>query len=418
MEKIVIEGGKPLEGEVAVSSSKNSILPLMAACILNSGENSFSNVPDLMDVRVMGDILRDLGARVERDGGRLLIDSAGIGNWVAKYEMVKKMRASVLTLGPLTVRFGRARVSLPGGCSIGERPIDQHLKGLEALGARIKIENGYVETSAEKMKGAAVAFEMSTVTGTENIMLAAVLAQGETVIRGAACEPEVAELGSALNKMGANITGIGTDVIRIKGVSSLKPLANYEAIPDRIEAGTLMMATAATGGRALIKGCGLEHLETLAEKLMETGAEVRETGEGILVSANGRVDCADVATLPYPGFPTDLQPQFMALMCAGKGVSIVTENVFPQRFMHSAEMKRMGADIKLRGNTAVVRGTENMKGAQTMAGDLRAGAALAVAGAAAKGRTEISRVYHIDRGYEKLDKKLERLGARVWREKE
>ncbi len=390
----------------------------MAACILCDGESTLKNVPDLMDVRVMAEILTALGAKIERSGNRLSIDSSGINKWVTEYEMVKKMRASVLTLGPLTVRFGKARVSLPGGCSIGERPIDQHLKGLQALGTRVNIESGYVETSAKKMKGAVVPLDVSTVTGTENLMLAAVLTQGNTVIYNAACEPEVSDLANALNKMGAKITGIGTDIIRIKGVSSLKPLKNYETIPDRIEAGTLMVAVAATGGNALIKGGRFDHLGTLAGKLMKAGAKVEETRAGIRVRADAKITCADITTLPYPGFPTDMQAQFMALMCAADGISIITENIFPQRFMHIAEMKRMGADIKLIGNTAVVKGVEKIKGAKTMASDLRAGAALVVAGAAARGKSEISRVYHIDRGYERLDGKLERLGASVWREKE
>ncbi len=414
----MIEGGKPLRGEVSVNGSKNSVLPLMAACILCNGESTLKNVPDLMDVRVMAEILTALGAKIERSGDRLSIDSSGINKWVTEYEMVKKMRASVLTLGPLTVRFGKARVSLPGGCSIGERPIDQHLKGLQALGTRIKIESGYVETSAKKMRGAVVPLDVSTVTGTENLMLAAVLAQGKTVIYNAACEPEVSDLANALNKMGAEITGIGTDIIRIKGVSSLKPLKNYGTIPDRIEAGTLMIAVAATGGNALIKGGRFDHLGTLAGKLMKTGAKVEETRAGIRVSANTKIACTDITTLPYPGFPTDIQAQFMALMCTADGVSIITENIFPQRFMHIAEMKRMGADIKLIGNTAVVKGVKKIKGAKTMASDLRAGAALVIAGAAAGGRSEISRVYHIDRGYERLDEKLEQLGASIWREKE
>jgi len=328
------------------------------------------------------------------------------------------MRASVLTLGPLTVRFGKARVSLPGGCSIGERPIDQHIKGLGMLGARIKIENGYIETSSAQMSGAVVPMDMSTVTGTENLMLASVLAGGETVILNAACEPEVVELADALNKMGAKITGAGTDILTIKGVSSLRTLKDYETIPDRIEAGTLMTAAVASGGDVLIKGCRFDHLGTFTGKLMKAGAEVRKTDSGIRVKANGRVDCTDIATLPYPGFPTDMQAQFMALMCTGRGLSIITENIFPQRFIHIAELRRMGADIKLIGSTAVVKGVGKIKGAQTMASDLRASAALAVAGVAATGRTEISRAYHMDRGYEKLDEKLERLGASIWREKE
>ena len=408
----------PLSGEVSVSVSKNSILPLMAASILSAGESTFADVPDLMDVRVMAGILDELGADVAMDGNALSIDTAAMDKWVTAYDMVKKMRASVLTLGPLTARFGKARVSLPGGCSIGERPIDQHLKGLEMLGAKIKMESGYVETSAEKLSGTVVPLDMPTVTGTENIILAAVLAEGETVIYNAACEPEVAELAGALGKMGADIRGGGTDIIRIKGVSSLRPLKNYRAIPDRIEAGTLMTAVAAAGGDVVIKECGFDHLGALAGKLMRAGVEVEETVSGVRIKSNGRFECTDIATLPYPGFPTDMQAQFMALMCAGNGVSIVTENIFPQRFMHAAELKRMGADIKLVGNTAVIRGVETLKGAQTMASDLRAGAALVVAGAAAHGRTEISRVYHLDRGYEKLDVKLEALGARVWREKQ
>ncbi len=418
MEKMVIEGGNRLSGEVKVSGAKNAVLPLMAACILNDGVNVLHNVPDLADVRTMIKLLGILGAKVQFDNGTLVIDSSGINNYEAPYELVKTMRASVLVLGPLTARFGKARVSLPGGCAIGERPIDQHLKGLRMLGSDIFIEEGYVEASVKKLKGGVIPFDVSTVTGTENIILASVLAEGTTVLFNAACEPEVTELVSVLVKMGAKIEGVGTDIITIEGVETLKPIDNHRVMADRIEAGTLMVAAALCEGDVEITDCRFEHLGALIGKLLMTGTQVERTEKGVRVQGVDRIKSVDLATLPYPGFPTDMQAQMMTLMCVADGLSVITENIFPNRFMHSGELRRMGADIKIVGNSAVVRGVESIKGAPLMASDLRASASLVLAGLVAKGRTEVSRIYHLDRGYERLDKKLEMLGARIWREKE
>lgn len=418
MEKIIVEGGRRLEGEITVSGAKNAVLPLMAACILAEGKNTLTNVPDLADVRTMVKLLRILGADVEFDKGRLSIDTTNLNNWEAPYDLVKTMRASVLVLGPLTARFGRARVSLPGGCAIGERPIDQHLKGLSILGAGIEIEEGYVETNAPGLKGGIIPFDVSTVTGTENLILSSVLAEGETILLNAACEPEVSDLVNALNLMGADIKGIGTDIITIKGINKLSPLRDYDVMPDRIEAGTYMVASVLTRGDLLVKNCRFENMGALIGKLIEVGAEITREDGGIRVRSNGQVKSTDITTLPYPGFPTDMQAQMMTLMSTGDGLSVLTETIFPQRFLHAGELRRMGADIKLVGNSAVVRGVNNLSGAPTMASDLRASASLVLAGLAASGRTEISRVYHLDRGYEKLDDKLETLGARIWREKE
>lgn len=418
MEKIVIEGSTRLSGEVTVSGAKNAVLPLMAACVLNSGINTFTNVPDLADVRTMIDLLRILGADVELENGSMYIDSSGINRYTAPYELVKTMRASVLVLGPLTARFGKAKVSLPGGCAIGERPIDQHIKGLEVLGTEITLDEGYIETNVTKMKGGVVPFDISTVTGTENIMLSSVLAEGETILFNAACEPEIVELADVLNRMGADISGAGTDIITIRGVSSLSPVSEHQVMADRIEAGTLMVASALCSGDVTIKKCRFEHTGTLTGKLLRTGAEISRTEDGIRVVGNDYVESVDLTTLPYPGFPTDMQAQMMTLMSLSKGMSIITETIFPQRFMHSGELRRMGADIKLVGNSAVVRGVKKINGAPVMASDLRASASLVLAGLAAQGRTEISRVYHLDRGYERLDLKLKALGAKIWREKE
>ncbi len=417
MQRILIEGGKGLKGNVKVSGAKNAVLPLMAACILNSGLNTFTNVPDLADVRTMVKLLIMLGAKVEFENGNLTIDSSGINKWESPYELVKTMRASVLVLGPLTSRLGKAKVSLPGGCAIGERPIDQHVKGIGILGAEINLEDGYVETRVKKLKGGVMPFDVSTVTGTENIMLSAVLAKGETVIFNAACEPEIVELENFLNKMGAKISGAGTDIITIRGVDSLNPVTNYEVMPDRIEAGTFMVAAAFNEGDLKIANCRLEHVGALVGKLVQSGVRVDKIKEGIRVRGIDRPDGVDFTTLPFPGFPTDMQAQMMTLMCLSKGLSIITETIFPQRFMHVGELRRMGAEIKLIGNSAVVRGISKLSGAQIMASDLRASASLVLAGLAANGRTEISRIYHLDRGYENLDKKLEEVGARIWREK-
>lgn len=418
MEKIIVEGGIRLEGEVTVSGAKNAVLPLMAACIIADGKNTINNVPDLADVRTMVKLLEILGAEVEFENGTLVIDSTNMDTWEAPYDLVKTMRASVLVLGPLTARFGRSRVSLPGGCAIGERPIDQHLKGLSILGAKIEIEEGYVDTIAPKLKGGVIPFDVSTVTGTENLILSSVLAEGETVILNAACEPEVTDLANFLTKMGADIKGAGTDIITINGVSKLTPIKEYEVMPDRIEAGTFLVGSVLTGGDVLVKNCCFENMGALIGKLIEAGAEITRENNAIRIKGNGKIKSVDFSTLPYPGFPTDMQAQMMTLMSVADGLSIITETIFPQRFLHAGELRRMGADIKLVGNSAVVRGVNSLSGAPTMASDLRASASLVLAGLAGKGKTEMSRVYHLDRGYDKLDKKLENLGARIWREKE
>jgi len=418
MEKIIIEGDRKLEGEVAVSGAKNAVLPLMAACILTEGKNTITNVPDLADVRTMIKLLEILGAEVEFENSILSIDSTNLDTWEAPYDLVKTMRASVLVLGPLTARFGRSRVSLPGGCAIGERPIDQHLKGLSILGAKIEIEEGYVDTIAKKLRGGVIPFDVSTVTGTENLILSSVLAEGETVLLNAACEPEVTDLANFLIEMGADIQGAGTDIITIEGVKNLTPIKEYEVMPDRIEAGTFLIASVLTKGNILVKNCRFENMGALIGKLIEAGAEVTRENGGIRIKGNGEIKSVDFTTLPYPGFPTDMQAQMMTLMSIADGLSIITETIFPQRFLHTGELRRMGADIKLVGNSAVVRGVPSLSGAPTMASDLRASASLVLAGLAGNGKTEVSRIYHLDRGYEKLDRKLENLGARIWREKE
>jgi UDP-N-acetylglucosamine 1-carboxyvinyltransferase len=418
MDKIIIEGGGRLEGEAFVSGAKNAVLPLMAACILTQGRCTFTNVPDLDDVKTMSKLLRILGAEVEYENCSLSIDTTRLNSWVAPYELVKTMRASVLALGPLIARFGRARVSLPGGCAIGERPIDQHLKGFGILGADIKIEEGYVEATAPKLRGRVIPFDISTVTGTENIMLASVFAEGETMLLNAACEPEVVELAHVLNKMGAKIEGAGTDIITIQGVDKLHSVEGHEVMPDRIEAGTLMVASALTQGDLLIRKCRFENSGALIGKLLEVGAEISRIDGGIRVRGRDKVKSIDITTLPYPGFATDMQAQMMVLMSIADGLSIITETIFPQRFMHAGELRRMGADIKLVGSSAVIRGVPYLSGAPIMAGDLRASASLILAGLVARGKTQVSRVYHLDRGYERLDKKLEAVGARIWREKE
>ncbi len=418
MEKIVIEGKKRLRGEVSAGGAKNAVLPLMAACLLGDGENTLRNVPDLADVRTMMELLETLGARCAYENGELSIDSRGVNSWKAPYDLVKTMRASVLVLGPLAARFGRAEVSLPGGCAIGERPVDQHIKGLRILGASVEIDEGYVRVSSADMRGTTVPFDLSTVTGTENLMLSACLCEGETVLLNAACEPEVVDLADALNLMGAEVRGAGTDIVTVRGVSSLRPLRDYEVMPDRIEAGTLMVAAALNESDVTVRGCRFEHLGALVGKLLQAGAEVERDGDSIRVRGTGETRSVDLSTLPYPGFPTDMQAQMMIPMCVAGGMSVITENIFPQRFMHTAELRRMGADIKLVGNSAVVRGVAELRGAPIMASDLRASASLVLAGLCASGRTEVSRIYHLDRGYEKLDEKLASLGASVWRERQ
>ena len=416
MDAIAITGGRRLRGEVTISGAKNAALPLLASAILTGGRNTFKNVPDLDDVGTMARVIETLGAEVS--GRRTLrIASSSIKNFEAPYDLVRTMRASVLVLGPLVARYGRARVSLPGGCAIGARPIDQHLKGLEAMGARIELNHGYVEASCRRLRGATIVCDISTVTGTMNIMMAACLAKGRTLIENAAREPEVEELARVLNKMGARINGAGTPSIEIEGVDEMHPV-EHAIIPDRIEAGTFMVAAAVSGGDVLIKACLPEHMEAIIAKLNLAGVEVRPEAGGLRVRSSGRFGPVDVTTQPYPGFPTDMQAQFMVLAALADGQSIITETIFENRFMHVPELGRMGAEVQVSGRTAVVRGPTRFMAATVMASDLRASAALVLAGLVAKGITRVRRVYHLDRGYERIELKLRKLGANIRRIKE
>ncbi|HID30331.1 MAG TPA: UDP-N-acetylglucosamine 1-carboxyvinyltransferase [Desulfobacterales bacterium] len=414
MEKIVIEGGRRLEGTVAVSGAKNAALPILASALLNEGWNTFYNVPDLRDIRTIKSLLTDLGAEVETNESVVKVDATGLNSYEAPYDLVRTMRASVLVLGPLLARLGRARVSLPGGCAIGSRPINLHLKGLEQLGALVSVKHGYVEVEARSLKGAEIYFDVVTVTGTENLMMAAVLAEGITTLRNAAREPEVVALADALNRMGAQITGAGTPVITVTGVEALKP-TSFTIIPDRIEAGTFMVAAGVTRGNIKIVGCESSHLRAIIHKLQETGITVEQEADGLRIVGTETISSVDIKTLPYPGFPTDMQAQFTVLMCLGNGLSVISETIFENRFIHVSELQRMGADITVAGNAAVVRGDGPLTGAPVMATDLRASASLILAGLAAEGTTEVSRVYHIDRGYEAIEKKLAQLGGHLWR---
>jgi UDP-N-acetylglucosamine 1-carboxyvinyltransferase len=415
LQKIVINGGKRLRGEVRVSGSKNAALPILASALLARGRSTFRNVPALGDVRTMGRLLARLGADVADNGkGVTRIDTTKAAGHEAPYELVKTMRASVLVLGPLVARHGKARVSLPGGCAIGARPIDQHLKGLEAMGARIELARGYVTATARRLRGASIVFDMVTVTGTENLMMAAALARGRTTLENAAREPEVEELGRVLNKMGGRITGAGTSLITIDGVDELTPI-EHSVIPDRIEAGTLLVAAAITNGNVLLRDCLPEHLESVIAKLRAAGAEVAADGDGIRVRGKPEFRSGDVSTQPFPGFPTDMQAQFMVLMTRARGQSVLSETIFENRFMHVPELMRMGADIHIEGRTAIVRGPTRLAGATVMATDLRASACLVLAGLIARGKTEVLRIYHLDRGYDRLDKKLRALGADIRR---
>ena len=416
MEKMTIEGGNRLVGQVAVSGSKNAALPLIAASLLVEGWNTLHNVPNLMDVRTISQLLQQMGVCIEGEGSVLRLNAAQVHSCEAPYHLVKTMRASVLVLGPLVAKWKRARVSLPGGCSIGARPINLHLKALQALGARVDLKHGYVEATADRLKGAEIYFDISTVTGTENIMMAAVLAEGRTVLENAASEPEVVDLANFLKKMGAKIEGAGTDVVIIDGVPELRPV-EHQIPPDRIEAGTLMVAAGMTRGNVKLLGCDLAHLEAVIAKLRETGMEIFPDGNGVKIIGPTNIRAVDVKTLPYPGFPTDMQAQIMALLCLASGLSVITETIFENRFMHVSELRRMGADIRVEGKSAIVRGLANLTGAPVMATDLRASASLVLAGLAADGETEVSRIYHLDRGYEKLDEKLNLLGARIKRVK-
>jgi UDP-N-acetylglucosamine 1-carboxyvinyltransferase len=414
VDKIVIEGGHRLRGAVRVSGAKNAALPILASSLLARGRSTYRNMPNLGDVRTMRRLLSDLGAEVEAKAGVTSIDTSRIHTFEAPYDLVKTMRASAVVLGPLVGRYGEAKVSLPGGCAIGARPIDQHLKGLEALGAKITLEHGTVYARARRLRGATVVFDLVTVTGTENLMMAAVLAKGRTTLENCACEPEVEELARVLIKMGARIHGAGTPLVTIEGVDELLPI-EHAIIPDRIEAGTLMVAAALTRGNLLLQDCLPEHLEAVSSKLRAAGVEITVEAGGVRVRGRAEVKPADVVTRPYPGFPTDMQAQFMVLMTRASGQSVLTETIFENRFMHVPELARMGADIVVEGRTAIVRGPSRLKGAKVMATDLRASASLVLAALAAEGKTEILRVYHLDRGYERLDRKLRKLGADVRR---
>ncbi len=418
MERIVIEGGIPLQGTVRISGAKNSALPILAASLLSQNRCRLSNVPDLRDVKTMGRLLKGLGVGISKETpGTWDLDPTKITGFEAPYDVVRTMRASVLVLGPLIARFGRADVSLPGGCAIGARPINLHLMGLEKLGASLRIEKGYVCASSKRLEGTRIYLDLPTVTGTMNLMMAATLARGTTLIENAACEPEVLELANALCNMGARIEGAGTDRIEIEGVDELGGM-DYTVMPDRIETGTFLVAGAITGGDVTISGCRPEHLEAVIEKLRETGVTLETGPDHLRIVPSSPLRATDVKTSGYPAFATDMQAQFMALMTLAEGTSVITESVFENRFMHVAELRRMGANIKVQGNSAIVRGVRRLNGAPVMATDLRASASLILAGLAAQGITTISRVYHLDRGYENIEEKFQGLGAVIRREKE
>jgi UDP-N-acetylglucosamine 1-carboxyvinyltransferase len=416
VDKLQIQGGVPLEGEVRISGAKNAALPILAATLLAEGTVSVGNVPHLQDVTTMIELLGRMGVSVTIDDKmRVEVDAGTIREHVAPYELVRTMRASILVLGPLLARFGKADVSLPGGCAIGARPVNIHVDGLQQLGADILIENGYIRARASRLRGARLVLETVTVTGTENLLMAAALAEGETVIENAAREPEVVDLADFLNAMGARIRGAGTDTIVIQGVERLSG-ASYDVLPDRIETGTYLVAGAITGGRVRVKGTRPDHLDAVVAKLREAGATIEVGDSWIALDMDGRRPRAvDIRTAPYPAFPTDMQAQFAALNTVAEGVGAVTETIFENRFMHMLEMRRLGADIRIEGSTAIIRGVPKLTAAPVMATDLRASASLVLAGLIAQGATEIHRIYHIDRGYECIEEKLEGLGARIKR---
>ncbi|HUZ08109.1 MAG TPA: UDP-N-acetylglucosamine 1-carboxyvinyltransferase [Candidatus Paceibacterota bacterium] len=419
MESFLIKGGVPLHGEATISGSKNAALPIMAATLLTDEPCVIRRVPDLSDTRFMVQILQSLGAQVMFENGALTIRAKKICGY-ADYELVRKMRGSICIAGPLLARLHKARISLPGGCIIGARPINLHLKGFESLGAKIKIEGGYVDASTKRLRGATMFLggrAGSTVLGTANVMMAATLADGVTVIESAACEPEVVDLANFLNAMGANISGAGSPTITISGVKKLHG-AEHEVIPDRIETATFAIAAAATNGEVTIKNCRAEHLRAVLDKLNETGVSIQQRDGYLVVRRGKKLRAADVTTLPYSGFPTDVQAQMMALLALAPGISIITERIFESRFMHVSELARLGAEIEIEGPSAIVKGGRPLSGAPVMASDLRASAALVIAGLAAKGATQVNRIYHLDRGYEKMDAKLRKLGARIQRVEE
>jgi UDP-N-acetylglucosamine 1-carboxyvinyltransferase len=416
MDKLQIHGGIPLEGEVRISGAKNAALPILAATLLAEGTASVGNVPHLRDVTTMIELLGRMGVSVTLDDKmRVEVDAGTVRECVAPYDLVRTMRASIVVLGPLLARFGRADVSLPGGCAIGARPVNLHVTGLQAMGAEIQIENGYIRARADRLKGTRLVLDTVTVTGTENLMMAATLAEGETIIENAAREPEVVDLADFLNAMGAKIRGAGTDRIVIEGVERLKG-TNYDVLPDRIESGTYLVAGAITRGHVKIKGTRPEHLDAVLNKLKEAGASIATGDNWIELDMRGRRPRAvDVRTAPYPAFPTDMQAQFAALNTIAQGVGTVVETIFENRFMHMLEMRRLGADIRIEGNTAVIHGVDRLTGAPVMATDLRASASLVLAGLVAEGTTDILRIYHIDRGYECIEEKLSQLGAQIKR---
>jgi UDP-N-acetylglucosamine 1-carboxyvinyltransferase len=419
MDSLLIKGGTPLRGEVLISGAKNAVLPIMAATLLTKEPCVIHNVPDLSDVRFMAQILSWLGAEVHLQKGTVRVRARQIKG-AGDYDLIRKMRGSICIMGPLLGRLHKATVSLPGGCVIGARPINLHLKGFEALGAKVVIDSGYVHASAKRLRGSAVFLggrAGSTVLGTANVIMAAVLAQGVTVIESAACEPEVVDLVNFLNAMGARITGAGSPTITINGVGQLHG-AEHEVIPDRIEAATYAIAAAATGGEVVLRGARPDHMHAVLDKLHDAGVKIHREGAELTIGRNGRLKPVDITTLPYSGFPTDAQAQMMALMTLAPGISIITERIFESRFMHVSELTRLGADIEIEGPSAIVKGGKPLSGAPVMASDLRASAALVIAGLAARGTTQVNRVYHLDRGYENIDVKLRQLGARVERVEE
>lgn len=416
-ERFFITGGIPLKGTVLIDGAKNSALSLMAACLLTNEVSILENVPKLKDVYSMIEVIKTLGVQVEwKDGNTLYLDPDDFNNYEAPYELVKTMRASFLVMGPLLARLKKAKISLPGGCAIGARPVDFHLKGFQALGANIVTEKGYIKAEAKTLKGNDIYFDFPSLGATENIMMAASLAEGTTVIENAAKDPEIIELGNFLNKMGAKINGLGSDIITINGVKKLRRV-RYQIIPDRIEAGTYMVAAAITGGYVEIKHVNPYYLKSCIVKLEEAGLKVDiKENDSLIISNSGVIKSVDIKTMPFPGFPTDMQAQFMALMTIAQGTSVITENVFESRFAHAGDLRRMGADIKIEGRNSIIKGVKKLSAAPVMASDLRGGAALVLAGLVAEGTTEISRVYHIDRGYVKMEEKLRALGANIRRE--
>lgn len=418
MDKLIITGGPRLSGEVAISGAKNAALPILCAALLTREPLTLTHVPALNDIRTMLRLLAQMGVRVAREGDTVSLDASSLHNPTAPYELVKTMRAAILVLGPLVARHGEARVSLPGGCAIGARPVEQHIKGLAAMGAKVTVDHGYIHASSTRLKGARIFTDIVTVTGTENLMMAASLAEGETLIENAAREPEVVDLAQCLNAMGARVSGAGTDVIRILGVERLHG-ATHRIMPDRIETGTYLCAAAVTGGDIRLTGTASSHLDAVVDKLLDTGCEIESEKtpkhEAIRIRAPRRLKAVSIRTAPYPAFPTDMQAQFMAINSVAEGTAVIRETIFENRFMHAVELARLGADIRIDGNTAVVTGVERLTGATVMATDLRASASLVIAGLVAEGETTVERIYHLDRGYERLEEKFAALGAVIKR---